>query len=166
MKHTLTGLFSAAVLAIPLATSHAPGASAMVTGDTCRTPDKHGECKPNRDPHDKRDKCPTPRKFYKCNNGRDVPHRGSFQMHLVAGNAKITLQGVGTPSTAGTQIFLGKVTMRNVPRGGQAFKVFASKRMPSLRLVSKGKLYEFNPAANSWRPDQSISKSGVYAVVQ
>jgi hypothetical protein len=110
-------------------------------------------------------KCPGPAKNYKCQNGVLVPASGTFQVQLSTATTKVTLKGVASRLAFGTQIFLGRVTMRNVPRHGQAFKVFAGKRMPPLRLASKGTLYAFNPAKNSWRPIRAITGSGIYVAV-
>jgi hypothetical protein len=110
-------------------------------------------------------KCPGAAKSYKCQGSVVVPASGTFRVQLATATTKVTLKGVASRFAFGTQIFLGRVTMRNVPRHGQAFKVFAGKRMPTLHLTSKGTLYAFNPARNSWRTVKAVTSSGIYAAV-
>lgn len=47
--------------------------------------------------------------------------------------------------------------MRNVPKHGQAFKIFASRHLPALTLASKGDLYAYRPATNTWRTVKAVT---------
>lgn len=109
-------------------------------------------------------KCPPSSKNY-CHSSTtvSVPSSGTFQVTLAG--TKVTLKGIASSSTFRALIFMQKVTMRNVPRHGQAFKVFATKRIPALRMVSKGKLYRYIQATGHWQGTGAITGAGIYAAV-
>jgi hypothetical protein len=73
------------------------------------------------------------------------------------------LIGYGNPKTAGTTIALASVSVRNVPKGAHAFKLFASGRIPALKLSMKGQLYALNVSSGKWKAIGAITGLGSYA---
>jgi hypothetical protein len=107
--------------------------------------------------------CPPPAKAYKCHQSVAITSTGSFQIQL--SGTSVRLKGYATRSAYRSQVYLARVSVRNAPRRGTTFKIFATKHFPSLYLATKGTLYRYYPARNTWRKVSSALSTGIYAAV-
>ncbi|HEX6509972.1 MAG TPA: hypothetical protein VF221_20280 [Chloroflexota bacterium] len=142
MRRVIAALTFATVLVVPLHIAGTPRALAA-------PPARSGKCGPPPSPN------------YKCTNGTLVPASGTFTVAL--SSSTVRLRGIASRLTFRTRIYLARVTMRNVPKHAQAFKVFASGRVPALTLASRGTLYGYSVATGKWRTIRAITGSGIYA---
>jgi hypothetical protein len=86
---------------------------------------------------------------------------GTFQVALAG--TKVALAGNATRSARGTQIYLAPVAAPHVPKHAIAFKLFASRHIPALRLTRKGSLSQLVVSTGKWKSIKAITGSGIYA---
>lgn len=106
---------------------------------------------------------PGPCTAYTCPASMVVNTSGTVQMQLTG--TRVVLRGTASRSAIKSQAYLARVSVRNTPRHGIAFKVFATRHFPSLHLAHRGSLYGYNVASAKWHTVRLIAGSGIYAAV-
>jgi hypothetical protein len=91
-----------------------------------------------------------------------VPSHGKFSIH--APRTRTTLDGTGTPRTAGTEITVVKVAPPCPRKHAQAFRLIATGPMPRLKPTT-GTLYKFNPVTGRCKRVTAVTGPGLYEVV-
>lgn len=95
-----------------------------------------------------------------------VPRHGHFSIRVPG--THVVLEGVGTPSTAGTEIGVTRVPQPCPSLHGVGIRVAATGKFPPLKLKKghpkKGKLSRFVPATGACVPVQAVETPGIYEV--